>query len=131
MPKGDITASYGTFGSSNGSFDLSYGQQKWGNFISLSGMNTGRFLDGPEYQVFHDHGNEENVFDRLDLKFSDKDTVNLNLWLHPNLVVPDSQFHHDAQTASAGPGLVENNAGLGPNGVLVGAADQRSQIRSF
>jgi len=134
MPKGDVTASYGTFGSSNGSFDLSYGQQKWGNFISVSGMNTGRFLDGPEYQVFHDHGNEESVFDRLDLKFSDKDTVNLNLGFTRSwFQTPNS---YDAQTASAWNGLVENgiavnNAGLGPNGVLVGPADQRSQIRSF
>src|SRR6202163_1904197 len=29
-PHGDVTASYGTFGSSNGGFDLSYGQQRWG-----------------------------------------------------------------------------------------------------
>ena len=46
-PHGDVTASYGTFGTSSGGFDLSYGQQKWGNFISASGLNTGRFLDGP------------------------------------------------------------------------------------
>jgi len=49
-PHGDITASYGTFGSSNGGFDLACGTQKFGNFISASGLNTGRFLDGPEYQ---------------------------------------------------------------------------------
>ena len=47
-PHGDVTASYGTFGSSNESVDLAYGQQTWGNFISISGLNTGRFLDGPE-----------------------------------------------------------------------------------
>jgi hypothetical protein len=28
-------------------------------------MNTGRFLDGPELTVMHDHGNEQNLFDRL------------------------------------------------------------------
>jgi hypothetical protein len=78
-PHGDVTASYGTFGSANGGFDLAYGQQKWGNFISANGLDTGRFLDGPEYQVFHDHGNEENLFDRLDFKFSDRDSINLNL----------------------------------------------------
>jgi hypothetical protein len=129
MPKGDVTASYGTFGSSNGSFDLSYGGQTWGNYISVSGLNTGRFLDGPEYQVFHDHGNEENIFDRLDFKFSDKDSVNLNLtatrsWFQ----TPNS---YDAQTASAWNGLAVNNGGLGPNGLPVGSEDQRSQIRSF
>ena len=65
--------------------------QKWGNFISANGLDTGRFLDGPEFQVFHDHGNEENIFDRVDFKLSDQDTINLNLRIHP-LLVPDSQF---------------------------------------
>ena len=90
-PHGDVTASYGTFGSSNGGFDLAYGGQKWGNFISASGLDTGRFLDGPEFQVFHDHGNEENVFDRLDFKLSDKDSINLNLGFTP-LLVPDAEL---------------------------------------
>ncbi|MGA2716285.1 MAG: TonB-dependent receptor, partial [Bryobacteraceae bacterium] len=128
-PHGDVTASYGTFGSSNGGFDLSYGQQKWGNFISASGLNTGRFLDGPEYQVFHDHGNEENVFDRLDFRLSDKDSINLNLGFTRSwFQTPNS---YDAQTASAWNGLVVDNGGLGPNGLLVGAQDQRSKIRTF
>ena len=34
QPHGDITASYGTFGTSGGAFDLAYGGQDWGNFIS-------------------------------------------------------------------------------------------------
>jgi hypothetical protein len=32
-PTGDINASYGTFGSATGGFDLSYGGKSWGNFI--------------------------------------------------------------------------------------------------
>src|SRR6202000_3026309 len=44
-PHGDFTASYGTFGTSSPDFNLAYGGQTWGNFISLSGLNTGRFLD--------------------------------------------------------------------------------------
>jgi hypothetical protein len=128
-PHGDVTASYGTFGSSNGGFDLAYGKQKWGNFISVSGLNTGRFLDGPEYQVFHDHGNEENIFDRLDFKLSDKDSINLNLGFSRSwFQTPDS---YDAQNATAWNGLVVNNGGLGPNGLPVGTEDQRSKIRTF
>jgi hypothetical protein len=46
--------------------DLAYGGKNWGNFISASGMNTGRFLDPPEFTVLHDKGNEENLFDRVD-----------------------------------------------------------------
>lgn len=128
-PHGDVTASYGTFGTSNEGFDLSYGQQKWGNFISLNGLNTGRFLDGPEYQVFHDHGNEENAFDRLDYKPSDADQISLNFQFTRSwFQTPNS---YDAQNATAWNGLVVDNGGLGPNGLPVGSADQRSKIRTF
>ena len=47
-------------------FDLSYGGKSRGNFIDLDGLNSGRFLDPPEFAVFHDKGNELNVFDRID-----------------------------------------------------------------
>ena len=33
-------------------------------------MNSGRFLDGPGNQVFHDHGNEENISTGSISKFS-------------------------------------------------------------
>ena len=77
-PHGGVTASYGTFGTSNEAFNLGYGGQRWGNFIAANGLNTSRFLDGPEFDVIHDKGNEENVFDRFDFKPSQKDTVNFN-----------------------------------------------------
>ncbi len=128
-PHGDITASYGTFGTTNDGLDLAYGQEKWGNFISANGLDSGRFLDGPEFQVFHDHGNEENVFDRMDFKLSDIDSINLNLQFTRSwFQTPNS---YDAETASAWNGLVVNNGGLGPNGLPVGSADQRSKIRTF
>ena len=73
-PHGDITASYGSFGTANGGFDFLAGGKKWGNFISANGMNTGRFLDGPEFAIMHDHGNEQNIFDRVDFKPSQADT---------------------------------------------------------
>ena len=127
QPHGDVTASYGTFGSSNGGFDLGYGQEKWGNFISVNGLNTGRFLDGPEFQVFHDHGNEENIFDRLDFRLSDKDSINLNLGFSRSwFQTPNS---YDAQTTQAWTALDRN--AIGPNGQLIGPQDQRSKIRTF
>jgi hypothetical protein len=128
-PHGDVTASYGTFGSTNVGADLAYGGQTWGNFISVNGLNTGRFLDGPESRVFHDHGNEENIFDRLDFKLSDMNTLNLNLGFTRSwFQTPNS---YDAQNATAWNGLVVANGGLGPNGLTVGSEDQRSQIRTF
>ena len=128
-PHGSVTASYGSFGSSNAGFDLAYGGNNWGNFIAANGLNTGRFLDGPEHQVFHDHGNEENVFDRVDFRPSQADTINLNLGFTRSwFQTPNS---YDAQTASAWSGLVVDNGGLGPNGLPVGSQDQRSKIRTF
>ena len=69
-PTGSITTSYGTFGSATGAIDLSYGGKNWGNFIEVDGLNTGRFLDPPEFVVFHAKGNELNVFDRIDRQLS-------------------------------------------------------------
>lgn len=128
-PHGDVTASYGSFGSSNGSFDLAYGTQKFGNFISVDGMDTGRFLDGPEFQVLHDHGNEQNVFDRLDFKLSNADSLNLNLGFSRSWFQTPNTF--DAEDATAWNGLVVDNGGLGPNGLPVGSQDQRSKIRTY
>jgi len=128
-PHGEVTASYGTFGSANGGFDLAYGKDKWGNFISANGLNTSRFLDGPEFTAMHDRGNEENFFDRFDFKPSQKDTVNLNFQFTRSwFQTPNS---YDAQNATAWTGLVVDNGGYGPNGVLVGPADQHSQIKTF
>ena len=42
-------------------------------------MNSGRFLDPPEFTVFHDKGNEENLFDRVDFQLSKADSIHLNL----------------------------------------------------
>ena len=76
QPHGSITASYGSFGTTNEGFDVAYGGQNWGNFISINGLNTSRFLDPPEFQAMHDKGNEENAFDRLDFKLTDQDSSN-------------------------------------------------------
>ena len=129
QPHGDITTSYGTFGTANVGFNLAYGGEKWGNFVSANGLNTGRFLDGPEFQVYHDHGNEENFFDRFDFKPTLADTVSLNFSFTRSWFQTPNSF--DAQTADAWSGLVVNNGGLGPNGVPVGTQDQRSKIRSY
>jgi hypothetical protein len=116
-PKGSVTASYGSFGSSNVGFNLGYGGEKWGNFISASGLESGRFLDPPEFAVMHDRGNEENVFDRIDYQLSTKDSVHLNLGY------TRSWFQN--------PNAYDNLNVTGPDGSPVGEADQRSQINTF
>jgi hypothetical protein len=129
VPHGDVTASYGSFGSSSEGFDLAYGGNAWGNFISANGLDTGRFLDGPEFTVMHDHGNEENLFDRIDFRPSPADTFSVNLGFTRSWFQTPNSF--DAQDATAWNGLVVDDGGLGPNGLPVGSQDQRSQIRTF
>jgi hypothetical protein len=129
QPHGEVTASYGSFGTSNGGFNLAYGHNTWGNFISANGLDTGRFLDGPEFTVMHDRGNEENFFDRFDLKPTAADTLSLNFsFTRSWFQTPNS---YDSQDSTAWNGLVVDNGGLGPNGLPVGSTDQRSQIRTF
>jgi hypothetical protein len=128
-PHGAVTASYGSFGTSNVALNLSYGGQNWGNFVSVNGLNSGRFLDPPEFTVMHDKGNEENVFDRVDFQLSSKDSIHLNLGFTRSWFQTPNSF--DAQNATAWNGVTVDNGGLDPNGNIVGAADQRSQIRTF
>ena len=59
-PTGSISSLLWQFRLGDGGFDLSYGGKSWGNFVEADGLNTGRFLDPPEFTVFHDKGNEEN-----------------------------------------------------------------------
>src|ERR1700677_2711560 len=48
-PTGSISSSYGAFGSATAGFDLGYGGSKWGHFVEMDGLNSGRFLDPPEF----------------------------------------------------------------------------------
>lgn len=138
-PHGSINASYGSFGSSTAGFDLGYGGATWGNFIAANGLNTGRFLDPPEYSVMHDKGNEENVFDRVDYQFDPNDTAHLDFQYSRSWFQTPNSF--DAQYASPWWGFDVANAGLAPSvasgctlsscGQPVGPADQRSQIGTF
>jgi hypothetical protein len=138
-PHGSATAAYGSFGTVNAGFDLAYGGQKWGNFISLDGLNTSRFLDPPEFVVMHDKGNEENIFDRADFQISPLDSLHLNFGLSRSwFQTPNS---YDSQFASAWNGVIVDSAGKPINSSnncviaactqTVGSTDQRSQIRTF
>jgi Carboxypeptidase regulatory-like domain len=128
-PHGSIFGSYGAFGTSNAGFDLAYGTQKWGNFISVSGLNTGRFLDPPEFTVMHDKGNEENIFDRVDYQVSTADSIHFNAQYTRSWFQTPNSF--DAENATAWNGVVVANSGLDPNGNVVGPTDQRSKIGTF
>jgi hypothetical protein len=118
-PHGAITASYGTFGTTTGGFNLAYGNDKIGNYIAVNGLNAGRFLDGPEFTVIHDRGNEENLFDRADFKLSSADTVQLNLGFTRSWFQTPNSFDD------------LNIGATDPSGNSAGPADQRAQIKTF
>jgi hypothetical protein len=128
-PHGSVNASYGSFGTAGGGLNFGYGGEKWGNFISLSGLNSGRFLDPPEFRVVHARGNEENAFDRVDFQLSKADSLHVNLGFTRSWFQTPNSF--DQQFATAWNGLVVDNGGLGPDGNPVGPADQRAQIKTF
>src|ERR1035438_5503830 len=121
-PHGAVTASYGSFGSSNVDMNFSYGGKNWGEFIAANGLNTGRFLDPPEFGVIHDKGNMENFFDRVDYVFSPKNALHLNFqftrsWFqNPNSY--DQQYHDFS-------GVIQTNP---ITGQPLGPTDQRSKI---
>ena len=77
---GNVDATYGNFGSEGGDVALGYGTSKWGNFMTLDGLRTGRFLDTPEFTAFHDKGNNQTIFDRFDYQPTGSDVFHLNLF---------------------------------------------------
>lgn len=120
-PTGTIYSTYGSFGSVSGGFRLSYGGQKWGNFIAANGLNTSRFLDPPEFHAIHDKGNEENLFDRVDYNVTGADSI------HSNFQYTRSWF----QTPNS-----IDNLNLGVTSPIqptqsAGPADQRAQISTY
>jgi hypothetical protein len=142
-PHGSVTASYGAFGTSNVAADVAYGGKNWGNFISVNGLNTGRFLDPPEFTVIHDKGNEENLFDRVDYQLDNVDSIHLDVGYSRSWFQTPNTF--DGETANAWYGFdtvlptIENYGGVVPIGTptgfvpgpTVGATDQRSKIGTF
>jgi hypothetical protein len=116
-PTGDFVASYGAFGSATGSFDYGVGNDKWGNFVEFDGLNTGRFLDPPEFVVFHAKGNEENAFDRVDYQITPTQSVHLNL--------------NYSRSWFQTPNSYDNLNVLDQFGNSVGNTDQRSKIETY
>jgi hypothetical protein len=122
-PTGSISSSYGAFGSASGGFDLAYGGKKWGNFIETDGLNTGRFLDPPEFSVFHDKGNEQNVFDRVDYNFSQANSVHVDLnYSRSWFQTPNSYDNLNVEN------VVSGGTSASPDFNNVGNTDQHSKI---
>ena len=125
-PTGSVGTSYGSFGSTAGNFDISYGGKNWGNFFEADALNTGRFLDPPEFKVFHDKGNEQNFFDRIDRTLAQADSVHLDLnfsrsWFQ----TPNAYDNLNVQN------VVSGGTSADPVYGNVGNTDQHSEIKTF
>ena len=125
-PTGTINTSYGSFGSATAGFDLSYGGKSWGNFIEADLLNTGRFLDPPEFAVFHDKGNEENFFDRVDYTFDPTDSMHLDLnYSRSWFQTPNAFQNLNVQN------VISGGTSSSPTFGSVGNTDQHSKIGTF
>jgi hypothetical protein len=94
---GNVDASYGSFGTAGGSFGLGYGTAKFGNFLAVDGVRSGRFLDTPEFTPFHDIGNNQTIFDRLDFQPGPNDVFHLNLYAARNWIQIPNDYDQLAQ----------------------------------
>jgi hypothetical protein len=125
-PTGSVNTSYGSFGSATAGFDLSYGGKNWGNFIEADGLSTGRFLDPPEFTVFHAKGNEENVFDRVDYSLTPADSIHVDFnYSRSWFQTPNSFDNLNVQN------VVSGGTSANPIYGNLGNTDQRSQIGTF
>ena len=88
---GSITAGYGTFNAPTGGLALSAGNGTWGNFLSVNGLRTDRFLDPPEAEAIHARGDMQSVFDRIDWRGAGSDSVHADLgYTRSNFEIPNT-----------------------------------------
>ncbi|MGA9719616.1 MAG: TonB-dependent receptor [Acidobacteriaceae bacterium] len=105
---GNIYGGYGSFGTGSGGGSLGIGSSRYGTFTSIDVVNSGRFLDTPEFRPMNDRGNVENIFERLDWNPNQNNTVHLDLSASRSWAQTPNQYDQQA---------------LGQ--------DQRNEIKSF
>jgi hypothetical protein len=77
-PAGSLSLGYGSFKSPTGDVNIGGGSHTVGEFLSVAGMRTDRFLDPPEFQALHDAGSSMTLFNRLDFHPNDTNSLHLN-----------------------------------------------------
>lgn len=96
-PFGDVTASWGSFGTWSGDVALGIGGPKYGNFFIVNGIDTGRFSDTPQWSTFHGRGNNASILDRVDFQPGGKDILHLNLFVARNWFQVPNAYEQLAQ----------------------------------
>ena len=99
-PTGSAEFGYASFTSPSGELNIGGGSHTVGDFLSLTGMKTDRFLDPPEFTAMHDHGDAVSFFNRLDAHTGDTSTFHLNVQAaHSGFDVPNTYDQNDAGQA--------------------------------
>jgi TonB dependent receptor/Carboxypeptidase regulatory-like domain len=90
--QGSVTLSGGSFSTFETSFDVGGHAGKFGYFASAAGSATGRFLDPPTVEDFHNRGSGIKSFVKLDYEPDEKNLFRLSLFANqqrfdvPNLL---------------------------------------------
>jgi hypothetical protein len=99
-PTGSAEFGYGSFKSPSGEANLGGGSHTVGDFLSVSGMRTDRFLDPPEFTALHGQGDAVSFFNRLDAHAGDTSTFHLNVQsARSSFDVPNTFDQNDAGQA--------------------------------
>jgi hypothetical protein len=117
IPKttGSFLTQYATFGTTALEGNFAVGGPKVGNFIAFNFERSGRFLDAPEFNVFHGPGKATNLFDRFDFSPTPKDTFHLNLFLARNRF--DTPNSYDQQAVGQDQGQLVRTINVAPGWV--------------
>jgi hypothetical protein len=76
---GSASVGFGSFHTPEASVTLGRGGDRVGNFLSVDGTASRRFLDTPEVEPLHANGHVVNVFDRFDVHPSSRTSLQLNV----------------------------------------------------
>ncbi len=96
-PYGSLESAWGSFGTWTGTAALGFGGPRYGNFITLNGTRSGRFLDTPELFPLHDIGTNGSIFDRVDFQPGPQDIFHLDLFVARNWFQVPNSFDQLAQ----------------------------------
>ena len=110
-PTGSVSLGYGSFKTPSGELNVGGGSHAVGDFLSISGLRTDRYLDPPELDALHDTGRHMSFFNRLDAHTNDTDTFHLNVLVgQSGFNVPntydtlDQNQHQDIKSFNIAPG---------------------------
>ena len=112
-PTGSASFQYGSFATPSADLNFGSGFHQVGNFLSVSGLRSDRYLDPPELDAIHDRGHSASLFDRFDAHTGSTGTFHLNLQAaRSGFDVPNSldaaalgqDQHQDIATFNVAPG---------------------------